>query len=115
VSEANALDGYQILSESYAEYPGIGKSEGLAYVTLGLAGESGEVAEKVKKLFRDDGGKLSEEKREEIRNELGDVLWYVAAVASETGLSLNDIATNNIKKLESRRKRGVLQGSGDNR
>lgn len=96
-----------------AEYPVIG--QGFVYPTLGLVGETGEVAEKVKKLFRNDGGMLTDAHREEIKKELGDVLWYLAALSRELGLSLDDVATANIEKLRSRATRGVLKGSGDNR
>tara|TARA_R110001606_G_scaffold80417_3_gene185569 strand:- start:6318 stop:6638 length:321 start_codon:yes stop_codon:yes gene_type:complete len=85
----------------------------IMYPTLGLAGEAGEVADKVKKIIRD-GLSLVEEK-EGIAKELGDVLWYLAAVARDIGYSLEVIAEMNIEKLESRKERGALQGSGDNR
>lgn len=94
-------------------YPEIGKN--FIYPTLGLAGESGEVAEKIKKVIRDKNGVADEETKEMIKKELGDVLWYVAQLATELGLSLDEIAENNITKLASRLERGVLQGSGDNR
>ncbi len=87
----------------------------IVYPALGLAGESGEVCEKVKKIFRDDDGLVTDLKREEIRKELGDVLWYIANIASDLNLELNDIAQANIDKLLSRQKRGTLGGSGDNR
>lgn len=85
----------------------------IMYPTLGLAGEAGEVAEKVKKIIRD--GKDIVNEREELAKELGDVLWYVAAVARDIGYSLEVIAEMNIEKLESRKERGKLQGNGDNR
>ncbi len=94
-------------------YPNAG--ENLVYPTLGLAGEAGEVAEKVKKLIRDDAGVLGDERRAAIAKELGDVLWYVAQVATEAGLDLDEIAATNLEKLLSRAQRGVLQGSGDDR
>ena len=83
------------------------------YPTLGLAGEAGEVAEKVKKIIRDNKNIVDE--REDIAKELGDVLWYVAAVARDIGFKLEAIAEMNIEKLESRKERGVIQGNGDNR
>lgn len=91
--------------------------EGLAipYVTLGLVGEAGEVAEKIKKVLRDNNGVITEEKRVELGKEIGDVLWYCAALADELQLDLNQIAQDNINKLQSRKERGVLKGSGDNR
>jgi NTP pyrophosphatase (non-canonical NTP hydrolase) len=107
------LSDYQARSRRTATYPGAG--ENIVYPTLGLAGEAGEVAEKVKKLLRDDGGILSEERRAALAAELGDVLWYVAQVATEAGLDLEEIAQANLDKLLSRQQRGVLSGSGDSR
>jgi len=104
---------YQELSRRTATYPGAG--DNIVYPTLGLAGEAGEVAEKVKKLLRDDGGVMSEDRREALAGELGDVLWYVAQVATEAGLDLEEIAQGNLDKLLSRQRRGVLSGSGDSR
>jgi len=107
------LSDYQTLSRATAVYPGAG--ENLLYPTLGLCGEAGEVAEKVKKMIRDDGGVLSEERRASLAGELGDVLWYVAQLATEAGLELDAVAEGNLEKLLSRQRRDVLQGSGDNR
>jgi NTP pyrophosphatase (non-canonical NTP hydrolase) len=73
------------------------------------------VAEHAKKAIRDDGGLVTDERRETIAKELGDVLWYVAQVASELGLELDEIAQANLEKLLSRQRRGVLAGSGDDR
>lgn len=93
---------------------------GLTYTVLGLTGEAGEVAEKIKKYLRDDfasykQGVIPGYKKEEISKEIGDVLWYLAALTGELGLDLDKIAKENIEKLEDRKKRGVLSGSGDNR
>lgn len=89
------------------------------YLALGIAGEAGEVADKVKKLIRDVGNgsmpEISEEKREDIKKELGDVLWYIACLAKSLDLSLESVAVANIEKLASRVERGVIGGSGDNR
>ena len=85
------------------------------YPTLGLAGEAGEIVEKVKKLVRNDDGKISEEFRADIKKELGDVLWYVAQLATEFDVSLEEIAKLNGEKLRSRMERGKLHASGDNR
>ncbi|MDO4612431.1 MAG: nucleoside triphosphate pyrophosphohydrolase family protein [Candidatus Saccharibacteria bacterium] len=82
---------------------------------LGLVGEAGEAADKVKKILRDKGGRASEEDKAEIVKELGDVLWYVANVARSLGVSLSEVAEGNIEKLSSRKKRGKISGSGDNR
>lgn len=104
---------YQQESRKTALYPDLGSN--FIYPTLGLAGETGEVAEKIKKIIRDDNGFVSEEKRQEIKKEMGDVLWYLAQLATELGLDLDDVARSNIEKLASRLDRGALNGSGDNR
>lgn len=106
------LSDYQRESRRTAEYP---REAWLAYPALGLAGEAGEVAEHAKKAIRDDSGKVSDERRAAMSKELGDVLWYVAQLASELDLSLDDIAKQNLEKLFSRQARGVLSGSGDDR
>lgn len=82
---------------------------------LGLVGESGEVAEKFKKLIRDKKGQLSDTDRAEILKELGDILWYVNSVAVLMGSTLEDVAKNNLEKVLSRKDRGMTKGSGDNR
>ena len=102
---------YQRRSRETAVYPHLG--ENLVYPALGLCGEAGETAEKIKKAIRDDGGVLTEERREALAAELGDVLWYVAQLATEAGLELDRIAEENLAKLLSRKERNVLQGSGD--
>jgi len=107
------FDEYQKKSSSTAVYPDIGHN--FVYPTLGLADESGEVVEKIKKVIRDDGGVMTEEKRLEIKKELGDVLWYLSQLATELKIKLSDVAQTNVDKLASRMDRGVLQGSGDNR
>ncbi|MGH2835177.1 MAG: nucleoside triphosphate pyrophosphohydrolase family protein [Solirubrobacteraceae bacterium] len=106
------LSEYQQISRRTAEYP---REAWLAYPALGLAGEAGEVAEHAKKAIRDDGGSVSEERKRAMSKELGDVLWYVAQIATELGLDLNEIADQNLQKLLSRQQRGVLSGSGDER
>ena len=85
----------------------------IIYPTIGLNGEAGEVAEKVKKMIRDDGGILTEERRQSIIKELGDVLWYLAAIASDIDVSLEEVARHNLEKLNLRKKKGVLKGDGD--
>jgi NTP pyrophosphatase (non-canonical NTP hydrolase) len=106
------LSEYQRLSRRTAEYP---REHWLTYPALGLAGEAGEVAEHAKKALRDDEGIISNERRAAMSKELGDVLWYVAQLASELELELDDVASENLQKLFSRQRRGVLAGSGDNR
>jgi NTP pyrophosphatase (non-canonical NTP hydrolase) len=104
---------YQERSRATAVYPNAG--DNIVYPALGLCGEAGETAEKVKKAIRDDGGTLTEERREAIAAELGDVLWYVAQLATEADLGLEEIAEANLEKLASRQERSVLHGSGDER
>jgi NTP pyrophosphatase (non-canonical NTP hydrolase) len=87
----------------------------LLHSILGLAGEAGEVAEKFKKLYRDRRGVMDEAFKQSIKSEISDVLWYVSDLSSQMGFSLDEIAMHNIDKLESRRNRGKLHGSGDNR
>jgi len=106
------LSEYQRLSRRTAEYP---REHWLTYPALGLAGEVGEVVEHAKKAIRDDAGTVTDERREAMAKELGDVLWYVAQLASELELDLDEIASQNLQKLFSRQRRGVLSGSGDNR
>jgi NTP pyrophosphatase (non-canonical NTP hydrolase) len=106
------LSEYQERSRSTAHYP---RTDSLTYPALGLAGEAGEFADHAKKVIRDDGGVVSEERREAMAKELGDVLWYVAQLATELDLELERIAEQNLQKLASRKRRGVLAGSGDDR
>lgn len=152
------LNDYQHQTAVTARYPGQGTFIGLAYVMLGLNGEAGESAEKVKKLWRDESAdieakvvevfegvmrwaiatqprptaasvreqarkdiheafaiQISDERREAIRNELGDTLWYLARGASEIGTTLEEIAQSNIDKLADRRRRDAIHGEGDDR
>ena len=104
---------YQTISRRTALYPK--KGHDFTYPTLGLAGETGEVAEKVKKILRDKNGVVDSATKEELKKELGDVLWYLAQLATEFGLSLDDIADTNLKKLSSRMERGKIGGDGDER
>jgi NTP pyrophosphatase (non-canonical NTP hydrolase) len=87
----------------------------LLHWVLGLTGEAGEVAEKMKKIIRDKDSVVTVEDKQEMAKELGDVLWYIAVFANDLGVSLDDIAATNLEKLASRQERGVLGGSGDNR
>ncbi len=106
------LNDYQQQAASTAVYP---DEIGLAYTVLGLAGEAGEIANKVKKVYRDSAGQLTPEKCDELAGELGDVLWYVAMLAHELNTDLESVAQANLNKLASRKARGKIQGSGDNR
>lgn len=87
----------------------------LSHWTLGIVGEGGEVAEKVKKLIRDFDGQLSVEAKTELAKEVGDVLWYLAVMADFLGISFNEVAQQNLNKLASRKQRDKLHGNGDNR
>ncbi len=104
---------YQQKAKRTAKYPIIG--HGVIYPTLGLTNEAGEVAGKIKKIFRDKDEIISDETREALKAELGDVLWYLSQVATELNLSLDEIAEYNIAKLLDRQARGKIQGDGDNR
>lgn len=113
---------YQAFTKTVAKYHEIfsrhfgseSRSEYL-YGALGLSGEAGEVADKIKKLFRDKDGVVDDEFRDGIKKELGDVLWYVARIADDFGIPLQEVADANYEKLRSRQDRGVLHGDGDNR
>lgn len=106
---------YDLRAEAVAIYPGQGTLAGLTYAALGMGGETGEFQDKLKRVFRDDGGVLTSDRIAALRLECGDVLWYVAAAARELGCTLEQIAEMNLAKLESRKDRGVVQGQGDNR
>ena len=119
------LNEYQRLALRTAVYP---KEIGLIYVALKLAGEAGEVSEKIGKAFRNESLRVAPsldgntveilgayEIRDELLKEVGDVLWYCAAISSELGSSLEEVAQRNIDKLASRSMRNVLIGEGDNR
>jgi len=110
---------YQEKAMATATYPSLGRN--LMYPVLGLMGEAGEVAEKIKKLSRNQNIELpsyfntSDEFREALAKELGDVLWYIAALSTELRLKLDDVAAMNIAKLLDRQQRGVIKSEGDNR
>lgn len=87
----------------------------ITYLTLGLTGESGEIAEKVKKILRNEAGDFSKLDREDIKRELGDVLWYLSTLAGALDIDLDDVATTNLAKLADRKQRGVIKSTGDNR
>lgn len=107
------FDEYQKFCKSTAVYPKIGNE--LVFPMLGLSGEVGEVSEKVKKIFRDDGGVVSQDKKVEIAKELGDVLWYVTQLVTELKLNLSDVVELNLEKISKRTIENKIHGSGDNR
>lgn len=133
-SPTNGIDHYQTIATKSAIYPGKGTPFGLMYAALGLA-EAGEVQNKVKKAFRDDSViefdsireiegyreanvtfyALSDERREQIKKELGGALWYIAAMCNEIGVTMSEVALQNLEELCSRGERGTLRGDGDNR
>ena len=106
------LDMYQKVALTTAIYP---REQAIIYPTLGLTGEAGEVANKVKKIIRDDGNKINESLVQEISAEIGDCLWYISVLADDIGCKLSDIANTNLIKLENRKKKGTIKGSGDKR
>lgn len=106
---------YQKLASRTAFFNKPDKDYILMILCLGIAGESGEILEKVKHLMRDDKGEVTPERRESIKKEIGDTLWYLSQLARELGISFDDIASANIAKLEDRAARKVLDSEGDNR
>src|SRR4051794_23294988 len=107
------FDEYQ--RESRKTWSLIKTDHAIVYPTLGLANEAGEVAGKIKKIFRDKGGVISEADRQALKHELGDVLWYLTQICTELDLSLAEVAEANIEKLFSRLERGQIRGEGDER
>ena len=87
----------------------------VVYPTMGLVNEVGEIAGKIKKIFRDQDGQITEEDRQSLKKELGDVLWYLTQICTELYLTLEEVAETNITKIFSRQERGKLGGDGDNR
>ena len=106
------LSFYQLTAIKTAIYP---TSNRISYPAMGLAGEVGEVMNKIKKVYRDKNGEFDKDTKQDIASEIGDVLWYLAVLSQDLGQSLEDIAENNLKKLRERQERGTLGGSGDKR
>ena len=106
------LDMYQQVAKTTAIYP---REQAIIYPTLGLTGEAGEVANKVKKIIRDGSNKNDEKLVSEIKAEIGDCLWYIAVLADDFNIKLSDIASTNIEKLANRKKNNTIHGSGDTR
>jgi NTP pyrophosphatase (non-canonical NTP hydrolase) len=112
------FDDYQrqaIATDAYGGGPQPLGSEAFYNKLLGLCGESGEVADKFKKLFRNKQGQMNTEDKQEIIKELGDVLWYLSALAQYLEVPLDSVATQNLEKLFDRQARGVIKSQGDNR
>jgi NTP pyrophosphatase (non-canonical NTP hydrolase) len=125
-SDSLLMNDYQSQTATTAVYPGRGSPLGLVYCALKLSGESGEVSENVGKAIRDDGlmGLVEDEifvdfmkpqRRENLKKELGDVLWYISQACTELGFSMAEVAQANLDKLADRKARGVIKGSGDDR
>ena len=112
MTKITELNEYQLCTLETADYP---QEMKILYPTLGLAGESGEVVEKVKKTYRDNKGDFDKERCLAIASELGDELWYIAVLAHDIGMTLQEIAEMNYKKLKSRKIRNKIHGDGDNR
>lgn len=104
---------YQKESKKTAKYPDIGHR--VIYPSLGLGSESGEVLDKIKKIFRDKNGQFTKDDIEQITKELGDVMWYTSQIATDLNIDLEMVAKKNIEKLYTRMKKGTLSGSGDDR
>lgn len=106
------INEYQKAALTTAVYP---EDKSIIYPALGMCGEAGEVADKVKKVIRDNNQNFTNDRKREIAKEIGDVLWYCATLSHDLGFSLEEVAQMNIDKLASRQRRGKLSGSGDNR
>ncbi len=111
--EVSLFNDYQ--RESRKTWSLIHTDHAIVYPTLGLVNEAGEVAGKVKKIFRDKGGVIGEADREALKQELGDVLWYLTQICTELDITLEEVAATNIEKLCSRLERGAIRGDGDTR
>ena len=107
-----SFERYQLESRKTAKH--VQTDHAIVYPTLGLTNEAGE-AGKVKKIFRDKAGRISEEDRQALKSELGDVLWYLTQLCTELDLTLEEVASHNLEKVLSRQVRGTLSGDGDNR
>lgn len=106
------LDEYQNHALETAIYP---KQYKIIYPALGITGEAGECSDKVKKVIRDNNREFTDDRKREIAKEIGDVLWYCAALAHDIGYTLNEVGEMNVEKLNSRKERNKINGNGDNR
>jgi NTP pyrophosphatase (non-canonical NTP hydrolase) len=111
--KTDRFDTYQ--RESRKTWNVIPMNHPIVYPTMGLVNETGELAGKIKKIFRDHNGEIGETERQALKGELGDILWYLAQICTELDLSLEEVAEANLTKLFSRLERGVIRGDGDNR
>lgn len=111
------FDEYQGTTHQTCVYPtdDADTMEAIKYLTLGLVGEGGEIAENVKKMLRDDNGVITPERKAKLFSEIGDQFWYISELCSRLGFNMGEVAKANIAKLLDRKARGVLHGSGDNR
>lgn len=109
------MNRYQEEAGKTAIYPNRGEIDGLLYCTLGLAGEAGEVANKVKKIMRDNNFVITEDIKKAIKEELGGCLWYISQTCHELGVFMGDVADDNLKILADRFRRNAIKGSGDER
>lgn len=109
------FDEYEKLATRTATFGGKQHEHQLMYITLGIAGESGEIAEKIKKIVRNDNGIVSDENRESLKREIGDVLWYLSQLSRVLGFHFSEAAKANIDKLADRAARNVIKSTGDHR
>lgn len=109
------FDEYQKLASRTATFDGKSEEYALMYLGLGVTGEAGEIAEKLKKLLRNDDGAVSQEKRDALKQEIGDVLWYLSQLARVLDIPFSEAAKANIEKTTDRAARGVIKSSGDSR
>lgn len=105
------LNEYQKLAAQFAFF----EHDDLSYCALGITGEGGEVADHIKKMIRDDANVLTDDRKDHLLKELGDVMWYVARMAGKLGYTMDDVAQANLDKLIDRTNRGTQHGSGGNR
>ena len=116
VNSPGPIDTFTVYQrESRKTWSEVRTDHNIVYPTLGLTNEAGEVAGKVKKIFRDRGGQISDADREALKHELGDVLWYLTQICTELDLTLAEVAEANLVKLFSRQARGAIRGDGDHR
>lgn len=117
LQKGDNMNEYQDKAKEYDLFRATGNYNTVAFIekVLGLVGEAGETADKIKKVLRDKEGIIDEHDKQEIAKELGDVLWYVANIARYLNVSLDEVAKINIDKLESRKQRNLISGEGDNR